>query len=116
MLLLQVRRLALIHCGDPVQVSRNLSAAVSRADSQTRENRNARAPSCDACYDVIIFRTGERPRRIGSRSGKLDGGLFRRYPAHQLAGQCGHIERIYENQKAGEIRPVLGLRRRLDHR
>lgn len=29
-LLLKIRRLALIHCNDPVQVSRNLSAAVSQ--------------------------------------------------------------------------------------
>lgn len=29
MLLLKIRRLAVIHCNDPVQVSRNLSAAVS---------------------------------------------------------------------------------------
>lgn len=29
MLLLQLRRLPLIHCGDPIEVSRNLSAAVS---------------------------------------------------------------------------------------
>lgn len=29
MLLLKLRRLPLIHCGDPIEVSRNLSAAVS---------------------------------------------------------------------------------------
>jgi len=29
LLLLKIRRLALIHCSDPVKVSRNLSAAVS---------------------------------------------------------------------------------------
>lgn len=29
LLLLKIRRLALIHCNDPIQVSRNLSAAVS---------------------------------------------------------------------------------------
>lgn len=30
LLLLKIRRLALIHCSDPVKVSRNLSAAVSQ--------------------------------------------------------------------------------------
>lgn len=35
LLLLKIRRLALIHCSDPVKVSRNLSAAVSRNGPKT---------------------------------------------------------------------------------
>jgi hypothetical protein len=54
LLLLKIRRLALIHCSDPVKVSRNLSAAVSQ-NSKWSSSMREKLSSCSCVirlYDI----------------------------------------------------------------